>query len=91
MPADAFGTNLDIAMADLTRAKTEYLKVFGQHSLERVTLLDPVHPVASEYKLAAKKLWRAIKTKQAIPQFDKEIWDTVIFLTKSTCELQVLF
>ena len=91
MPADAFGTNLDIAMADLTRAKTEYLKVFGQHSLERVTLLDPVHPVASEYKLAAKKLWRAIKTKQAIPQFDKEIWDTVIFQTKSTCELQVLF
>lgn len=79
MPADVFRTNLDIAMADLTRAKTEYLKVFGQHSLERVTLLDPVHPVASEYKLAAKKLWRAIKTKQAIPQFDKEIWDTVIF------------
>lgn len=26
MPADAFGTNLDIAMADLTRAKTELLK-----------------------------------------------------------------
>lgn len=79
MPADAFGTNLDIAMADLTRAEAEYLKIFGEHSLDRVALVDPVHPIASEYKNAAKQLRRAIKTKQAIPQFDKEIWDTVIF------------
>ena len=79
MLVDEFGVELEPEMADLTRAEAEYLKMFGEHSLDRVALVDPVHPVASEYKLAAKKLWRAIKTKQAIPQFDKEIWDTVIF------------
>lgn len=79
MLVDEFGVELEPEMADLTRAEAEYLKMFGEHSLDRVALVDPVHPVASEYKLAAKKLRRAIKTKQAIPQFDKEIWDTVIF------------
>lgn len=79
MLVDEFGVELEPEMADLTRAEAEYLKMFGEHSLDRVALVDPVHPVASEYKLAAKKLRRAIKTKQAIPQFDKEIWDTAIF------------
>ena len=79
MLVDEFGVELEPEMADLTRAEAEYLKIFGEHSLDRVALVDPVHPIASEYKNAAKQLRRAIKTKQAIPQFDKEIWDTVIF------------
>lgn len=79
MPADAFGTNLDIAMADLTRAEAEYLKIFGEHSLDRVALVDPVHPIASEYKNAAKQLRRAIKTGRAIPQVCEEIWGAMVF------------
>ena len=61
MLVDEFGVELEPEMADLTRAEAEYLKIFGEHSLDRVALVDPVHPIASEYKNAAKQLRRAIK------------------------------
>ena len=79
MLVDEFGVELEPEMADLTRAEAEYLKIFGEHSLDRVALVDPVHPIASEYKNAAKQLRRAIKTGRAIPQVCEEIWGTMVF------------
>ena len=79
MLVDEFGVELEPEMADLTRAEAEYLKIFGEHSLDRVALVDPVHPIASEYKNAAKQLRRAIETGRAIPQVCEEIWGAMVF------------
>ena len=79
MLVDEFGVELEPEMADLTRAEAEYLKIFGEHSLDRVALVDPVHPIASEYKNAAKQLRHAIKTGRAIPQVCEEIWGAMVF------------
>lgn len=79
MLVDEFGVELEPEMADLTRAEAEYLKIFGEHSLDRVALVDPVHPIASEYKNAAKQLRRAIKTGRAISQVCEEIWGAMVF------------
>ena len=79
MLVDEFGVELEPEMADLTRAEAEYLKIFGEHSLDRVALVDPVHPIASEYKNAAKQLRRAIKTGRAIPQGCEDIWGAMVF------------
>lgn len=79
MLVDEFGVELEPEMADLTRAEAEYLKIFGEHSLDRVALVDPVHPIASEYKNAAKQLRRAIKTGRAIPQVCEGIWGAMVF------------
>ena len=61
------------------KAETTYLKKFGNDSLERVLLCDPVNITDEELQEAADLLEKAVKEGQPLEQIDPEIWSQMIF------------
>lgn len=70
------------AMTDYNKAYDEYLMHFGEESLDRVILLDPLHcyDIAPEkYLKTAAALRRIIKRNKPLQQIPVEMWEKLIF------------
>lgn len=64
---------------EYTEIEKEYLKKFGKNSLDRVLLLDPLHPFIDDYEEAIEILKKAINENKPLEQISEEVWKTLIF------------
>ena len=64
---------------EYTKIEKEYLKKFGDNSLDRVLLIDSLHPFIEDYKKSIKTLKEAISKNKPLEQISEEIWKTLIF------------
>lgn len=61
------------------QARERYLGRFGEGSLDRVILVDPVHPDDRTMVKATNSLIIAIETNTPLPQIDEKAWKRLIF------------
>ena len=66
-------------MKEFMELQEKYLKKFGNDSLDRVVLLDPLHPEENDYKKANLTLEKAIKENKPLEQIPEEIWEKMVF------------
>lgn len=57
----------------------EYIKKFGEDSLDTVILMNPLHIDVKEIQEAAKKLQSAIKSGKPLPQIDLKVFERLEF------------
>lgn len=69
------------AMKEFQRIKKQYLSKFGENSLERVLLYDPLHieQYPEEVLAATDKLEKAIKNNKPLDQIPEEMWKRMVF------------
>ena len=61
------------------KIEKEYLEKFGENSLDRVLLLDPLHPFIGDYEKTIEILRKAINTNNPLEQISEDIWQKLIF------------
>lgn len=66
-------------MKEFMELQEKYLKKFGNDSLDRVVLLDPLHPEENDYKKATLTLEKAIRENKPLEQIPEEIWEKMVF------------
>lgn len=66
-------------MKEFMELQEKYLKKFGNDSLDRVVLLDPLHPEENDYEKATLTLEKAIRENKPLEQIPEEIWEKMIF------------
>lgn len=66
-------------MENFLLLKKEYLKKFGSDSLDRVILVDPLHPNLSDYLEASQILEKAIEEGVPLEQVPEKLWEIMKF------------
>ena len=70
------------AMEDYNKAYDEYLKHFGENSLDHIILLDPLYPydiAPEEYSKEAAALRRIIRRNKPLKQIPVKMWENIVF------------
>lgn len=67
------------AMMALDKACEEYKQKFGEHSLDRVVLGNPLHPSTEQFERQEKRVRDAMASNKPLPQMDPEMEKMVIF------------
>lgn len=67
------------ALKKLNAIQEEYLKKFGEHSLDYVIICDPMWMNAGNFNEGARMLENAIKNDAPIEQIPEEIWNNIVF------------
>lgn len=67
------------AMMSFSKACEEYKQKFGEHSLDRVVLGNPLDRSTGKFEGQEKRLREAMKSNKPISQIDPEILRKVIF------------
>lgn len=80
----AFGEEYAKALARFDEAHDKYLKKFGENSLDRVLLSEPlIHQPTKldvdETNRDTRMLEEAIENNKPLEQIPKEIWEKMIF------------
>lgn len=80
----AFGEEYAKALARFDEAYDKYLKKFGENSLDRVLLSEPlIHQPTkldvNETNRDTRMLEEAIENNKPLEQIPKEIWEKMIF------------
>lgn len=80
----AFGEEYAKALARFDEAHDKYLKKFGENSLDRVLLSEPlIHPPTKldvdETNRDIRMLEEAIENNKPLEQIPKEMWEKMIF------------
>lgn len=67
------------ALKKLNAIQEEYLKKFGEHSLDYVIICDPMWMNADNFNEGSRMLENAIKNDAPIEQIPEEIWNNIVF------------
>lgn len=67
------------ALKKLNAIQEEYLKKFGEHSLDYVIICDPTWMNADNFNEGAGMLENATKNDTPIEQIPEEIWKNIVF------------
>lgn len=70
---------LETGKENYIKAEMTYLKKFGNDSLDRVLLCDPVNITDEELQETADILEKAIREEQPLEQIEPEIWSQMVF------------
>lgn len=62
-----------------SEAEKRYIAKYGEHSLDRVILGDPLSLNAESYDQDTEILERAIKSGKPLEQIPQEMWDGMVF------------
>lgn len=67
------------ALKRLNDIQTEYLKKFGEHSLNYVIICDPTWMNADNFNKGARMLENAIKSNSPLPNENSELFKSLVF------------
>ena len=67
------------AMMSFSKACEDYKRKFGEHSLDRVVLGNPLHPSTEQFERQEKRVRDAMASNKPLPQMDPEMEKMVIF------------
>ena len=68
------------ALNEMRLSEVRYTEQFGEDSLARVSLCDPIHtPHARRFRAIARYLDYRVKKNKPIEQCSEEDWDAVVF------------
>lgn len=67
------------AMDEFNRVEEEYLSIFGEHSLERVILGDPLDDSVEGFAEPTRTLRDAIRKNKPLEQVSPEMWRSIVF------------
>lgn len=67
------------ALKRLNAIQEEYLKKFGEHSLDYVIICDPIWMNADNFNEGSRMLENAIKNDTPIEQIPEKIWNNIVF------------
>lgn len=70
---------LETGKENYIKAEMAYLRKFGNDSLDRVLLCDPVNITDEELQETADILEKAIREEQPLEQIEPEIWSQMFF------------
>ena len=67
------------AMDEFNRVEKKYLSIFGEHSLDRVILGDPLDESIEGFSNPTRTLRDAIRKNKPLEQVSPEMWNKIIF------------
>lgn len=80
----AFGEEYAKALTRFNKARDKYIKKFGEYSLDRVLLGEPLIRMPSNVDVEClnkntKDIELAIKNNKPLEQIPEELWNTIVF------------
>ena len=79
MKSEIIDKETEKAMVRFNEICNEYLKKFGENSLERIIFHDPMILDINNFKEDTKMLKDAIKNNKPLEQIQEEMWKNMIF------------
>lgn len=69
----------NIWLRESTKVFAAYRAAFGEHSLDGVILHDPLHPDFKAWMSSLRRLRRALKRNEPLPQIPPDDFKNIIF------------